>query len=102
MLLRQPCLCVLGFAGPRANSTHNIEEAESEQAGRLGLLNDAAGGALQASSDACQQQPCIQPVGPHPFHPNISVTRGVLEDECKQLMVDFFARRRAQQKGKPE
>lgn len=29
-----------------------------------------------------------------PFHPRATVTGGVLENECAQLMKDFFARRR--------
>lgn len=29
-----------------------------------------------------------------PFHPRATVTGGVLEDECSQLMKDFFAKRR--------
>jgi hypothetical protein len=38
------------------------------------------------------------PNGRHPFHPDISVTRGVLEQECRELMVKFFRRRRNQAK----
>ncbi len=36
----------------------------------------------------------IQPAGPHPFHPNLQVTRGVLKDECAELLRAFFRRRR--------
>ena len=38
----------------------------------------------------------IQPIGPHPFHPNISVTSGILQDECAELMRGFFRARRQQ------
>ena len=31
---------------------------------------------------------------PHALHPKCSVTVGVLEDECRQLMQDFFKNRR--------
>ena len=31
---------------------------------------------------------------PQALHPKCSVTRGVLEDECRQLMKDFFRNRR--------
>ena len=31
---------------------------------------------------------------PHALHPKCSVTVGVLEDECRQLMKDFFKNRR--------
>lgn len=31
---------------------------------------------------------------PHALHPKCSVTIGVLEDECRQLMQDFFKNRR--------
>lgn len=41
----------------------------------------------------------IMPCGCHPFHPNIKVTRGVLEAECKQLMVNLFKQRRQEQKA---
>ena len=33
-------------------------------------------------------------VAPHAFHPKAQVTRGVLENECKQLMQHFFAQKR--------
>ena len=31
---------------------------------------------------------------PHVFHPKTRVTAGVMEDECRQLMQDFFKSRR--------
>jgi tRNA(adenine34) deaminase len=31
---------------------------------------------------------------PHALHPKCQVTGGVLEDECRQLMQDFFKTRR--------
>lgn len=31
---------------------------------------------------------------PHVLHPKASVTRGVLEEECRSLMQDFFRRKR--------
>lgn len=35
------------------------------------------------------------PVPPrHPLHPDLRVRRGVLEPECRALMVDFFRKRR--------
>jgi hypothetical protein len=40
----------------------------------------------------------IMPNGSHPFHPGILVTRGVLEEECRELMVKFFRKRRQQAK----
>lgn len=46
-----------------------------------------------------QQQQALQPVGPHPFHPDIQVTSGVLADECAKLMRDFFRKRRREQKA---
>ncbi|MEE1069129.1 MAG: nucleoside deaminase [Paludibacteraceae bacterium] len=33
-------------------------------------------------------------VAPHAFHPKAQVTRGVLENDCKQLMQHFFAQKR--------
>ena len=33
-------------------------------------------------------------VAPHAFHPKAQGTRGVLENECKQLMQHFFAQKR--------
>jgi tRNA(adenine34) deaminase len=44
-----------------------------------------------------QQHQPLQPVGPHPFHPDIRVTRGVLASECATLMKTFFRKRREQQ-----
>jgi hypothetical protein len=48
-------------------------------------------------SHVSSSQP-IMPSGSHPFHPDITVTRGVLEEECRELMVKFFRRRRKQAK----
>ena len=31
---------------------------------------------------------------PKAFHPRASVTRGVLEDECRTMMQEFFKRKR--------
>ncbi|MBR1388433.1 MAG: nucleoside deaminase [Prevotella sp.] len=31
---------------------------------------------------------------PRAFHPKATVTKGILEEECRQLMLDFFQRRR--------
>ena len=47
-----------------------------------GLTDDAEGAAAQR---------------PHAFHPRMVVRRGVLADECGQLMRDFFRSRRAEQ-----
>lgn len=52
----------------------------------------------QQGHEQQQQQP-LQPVGPHPFHPNIQVTGGVRADECAALMKQFFQQRRKQQKA---
>ncbi|CAH2041710.1 unnamed protein product [Thlaspi arvense] len=40
----------------------------------------------------------------HPFHPNISVRRGVLATECADVMQQFFQlrRREKEKKEKPE
>ncbi|KAF6259170.1 cytidine deaminase-like protein [Scenedesmus sp. NREL 46B-D3] len=44
----------------------------------------------------------IMPSGSHPFHPVILVTRGVLEEDCRDIMVKFFRRRRKQTKDAKE
>ena len=31
---------------------------------------------------------------PHSLHPKIKITAGILEDECKALLVDFFKKKR--------
>jgi hypothetical protein len=54
---------------------------------------------LQQQGHEQQQQQPLQPVGPHPFHPNIQVTGGVRADECAALMKQFFQQRRKQQKA---
>lgn len=36
------------------------------------------------------------PHRPHPFHPDIRVIRGVMADECSEIMKDFFRQRRRQ------
>jgi tRNA(adenine34) deaminase len=51
----------------------------------------------QSEQEQLQQQQAVQPVGPHPFHPNIQVTGGVLADECAALMWEFFRKRRKEQ-----
>ncbi len=33
---------------------------------------------------------------PHPFHPNLQVDTGILEEQCSALMKDFFRERRKQ------
>jgi tRNA(adenine34) deaminase len=38
----------------------------------------------------------VEPLAPHPFHPDLQVSRGVLRDECTALLQSFFRRRRAQ------
>lgn len=38
------------------------------------------------------------PNSSHPFHPNIIVTSGVREAECRSIMQLFFRKRRQQQK----
>ena len=40
----------------------------------------------------------IWPVGPHPFHPDLEVTRGVLEQDCADLLRSFFRMRRRESK----
>lgn len=40
----------------------------------------------------------LVPVGPHPFHPNIQVTGGVLAAESAALMQAFFRQRRAERR----
>ena len=35
-----------------------------------------------------------QVYAPHALHPRCSVTAGILEDECRQLMQDFFKQKR--------
>lgn len=38
----------------------------------------------------------MMPYRPHPFHPDIRVIRGVMADECSEIMKDFFRQRRRQ------
>jgi tRNA(adenine34) deaminase len=38
-------------------------------------------------------------LAPHPFHPDMQVTRGVLAAECAAVLRDFFRRRRAESGG---
>jgi tRNA(adenine34) deaminase len=51
-----------------------------------------AWGAISLSSE-----PPVRPTGPHPFHASIEVSRGVLVNECSQVVKDFFRGRRRQQ-----
>lgn len=39
----------------------------------------------------------VRPVRPHPFHPHITVRRGILADECSDIMKNFFQIRRQQE-----
>ncbi|KAL2904906.1 tRNA(adenine(34)) deaminase chloroplastic [Bienertia sinuspersici] len=44
-----------------------------------------------------------KPAAPvHPFHPNMTIRRGILEDECADLMQQFFQLRRRKAKVKVE
>lgn len=36
----------------------------------------------------------ILPLGPHPFHPGICISRGILQIECAELLQAFFRQRR--------
>lgn len=38
----------------------------------------------------------LQPHRPHPFHPDLQVDAGILEEQCSRLMKDFFEERRRQ------
>lgn len=38
----------------------------------------------------------MDPSTPHPFHPSLEVTPGVLSADCSQLLVNFFKRRRGE------
>jgi tRNA(adenine34) deaminase len=42
------------------------------------------------------EEPESDPWTPHPFHPHIEVTSGVLQEECSLLLVEFFKRRRSE------
>eukprot|EP01025_Chloroclados_australasicus_P045615 TRINITY_DN49_c0_g2_i1.p1 TRINITY_DN49_c0_g2~~TRINITY_DN49_c0_g2_i1.p1 ORF type:complete len:240 (-),score=19.25 TRINITY_DN49_c0_g2_i1:282-1001(-) len=39
----------------------------------------------------------LYPVRPHPFHPEIQVEGGILEEECSQIMKNFFKETRQKQ-----
>ncbi|KIZ07755.1 hypothetical protein MNEG_0200 [Monoraphidium neglectum] len=47
-----------------------------------------------AAVDGAFGAAAIRPLGPHPFHPALGVTRGLLRDECAELLRAFFRRRR--------
>lgn len=48
-------------------------------------------------------EPPVQQTGPvHPFHPKIVIRRGILEDECSEIMQQFFKLRRKKKTTKPE
>jgi tRNA(adenine34) deaminase len=56
----------------------------------------------QSQQSEKQQHQALQPIGPHPFHPNIQVTGGVLEEECAALMRAFFRNRRREQRAQQQ
>jgi len=39
---------------------------------------------------------CIETQGPHPYHPGLEVSRGIMEDECAAILREFFKGRRAE------
>ena len=55
--------------------------------------NDRHGASGSESWDAFV--PCGVPFEPHAFHPNIQVTRGVLQEDCAAVLRDFFRRQPA-------
>lgn len=65
----------------------------SEQQAPAGGVEMTADARAYEQADACA---CIEPVGPHPFHPRMAVSRGVLEAECSDIMIRFFQKRRAE------
>ncbi|XP_071687283.1 uncharacterized protein [Rutidosis leptorrhynchoides] len=56
------------------------------------LLSDSNGASGSMETD-------MPPAPAHPFHPHISVTRGVLAVECAEVMQNFFRLRRSKKTG---
>lgn len=56
---------------------------------------ELCGSPQQGDSDGTIQNKRIRPVGPHPFHPGMLITRGVMPDECAEVLQTFFRRRRS-------
>jgi tRNA(adenine34) deaminase len=48
----------------------------------------------EAGEESCTY--VVQPHRPHPFHPDLQVDTGVLEEQCSALMKEFFKERRRQ------
>lgn len=78
-------------------------EPDEEDAGRHEGSGDESGPAGSSvglfggkAAPAGGSTAAVQPVRPHPFHPDMEVRRGVLATECSSLMRSFFARRRKQ------
>eukprot|EP01023_Acetabularia_acetabulum_P011767 TRINITY_DN1547_c1_g1_i1.p2 TRINITY_DN1547_c1_g1~~TRINITY_DN1547_c1_g1_i1.p2 ORF type:complete len:237 (+),score=27.60 TRINITY_DN1547_c1_g1_i1:169-879(+) len=51
----------------------------------------------ERSQEESLQENFATPLRPHPFHPEIKVTRGILAEECSQIMTNFFRERRREQ-----
>lgn len=80
---------------------HAEAECTCEAQGPTAAAAQPGGVAERHSS---KQQACVPaeaaiwPVGPHPFHPELQVARGVLGDECAELLREFFRKRRRETK----
>lgn len=76
----EPCLMCAG-AMYWAKLGRIVYGTEDEKNGYRRLLHPAQGPSIQAS-------------GPWPFHPKTELIRGICQEECAQLMKDFFRERR--------
>jgi len=74
---------------PRQQQQEQKEESDTDQ-----CLSQ-----LEQGQEQQHQQAALQPTGPHPFHPDIEVTSGVLAEECAELMRAFFRKRRKEVKA---
>jgi len=69
---------------PRQQHQQQKEQGETDQ-----CLSQ-----LEQGQEQQHQEAAVQPTGPHPFHPDIQVTSGVLAEESAELMKAFFRQRR--------
>lgn len=74
---------------------HNSNDISQDQ---VQQVHDRTGD-RQPDNQQQAPEPALQPLGPHPFHPSIQVTSGVMAEQCAALMKDFFRQRRQQQKA---
>ena len=81
--------------GERGGGEEEEEEDDDDDGGGEDIFSSSS---CSSSFSSPSSYPTLEPLParPHPSHPVLEVTRGVLAQECSVLLKEFFRRRRAE------